>query len=163
ADDIGGAHLTYDKRKTLMEMVIANADGPAPIPKYKTARENLEHVVYDAGGVFGGHGGLAHPHGSQAHSGELAKVPTPHHRYWPAVQNYENPFTPERRAALSKSMVPVIAFSSTNIAPDWPEKVEKSAHETGAPANDVSFTKLDGTGHLDVLCGTESEAKVFAP
>jgi pimeloyl-ACP methyl ester carboxylesterase len=49
ADDIGGAHLTYDKRKTLMEMVIANPDGPAPIPKYKTTRENLEHVVNDAG------------------------------------------------------------------------------------------------------------------
>ena len=47
-DDIGGAHLTYDKRKTLMEMVIANPDGPAPIAKYKTARENLEHVVYDS-------------------------------------------------------------------------------------------------------------------
>ena len=46
ADDIGGEHLTYDKRHTLMQMVIDNPDQPAPIPKYKTARENLEHVVY---------------------------------------------------------------------------------------------------------------------
>jgi dienelactone hydrolase len=48
ADDIGGKHLTYDKRHTLMQMVIDNPDQPAPIPKYKTARENLEHVMYDA-------------------------------------------------------------------------------------------------------------------
>jgi pimeloyl-ACP methyl ester carboxylesterase len=39
ADDIGGAHLTYDKRKVLMDAVIANPDGPAPLAKYKSARE----------------------------------------------------------------------------------------------------------------------------
>ena len=48
AVDVGGKHLTYDKRRTLMQMVIDNPDQPAPIPKYKTARENLEHVMYDA-------------------------------------------------------------------------------------------------------------------
>src|SRR5271168_3395482 len=57
ADDVGGEHLTYDKRYKLMQMVIENPDQPAPIPKYKTARENLEHVVFDAGGLFGGKGG----------------------------------------------------------------------------------------------------------
>ncbi len=102
ADDIGGAHLTYDKRKTLMEMVIANPDGPAPIPKYKTARENLEHVVYDAGGVFGGHGGLANPQGGKSDPVELAKLLITYDRYWPTVQDYENPFTPERLAALGQ-------------------------------------------------------------
>ncbi len=161
ADDIGGKHLTYDKRKTLMEMVIANSDGPAPIPKYKTAGENLEHVVYDAGGVFGGHGGLANPQGGKSNVVELAKLLVTYDRYWPTVQDYENPFTAERLATLGKSMVPVIAFSSANIAPDWPAMVEKSAHSTGA--KDVSFTKLDGTGHLDVLCGNLSEGMVFAP
>ena len=159
-DDIGGAHLTFDKRKTLMEMVIANPDGPAPIPKYKTTRENLEHVVRDAGGVFGGHGGLANPP-AKSDAVELAKLLITYDRYWPTVQDFENPFTPDRLAALEKSQVPVIAFSSTNIAPDWPAMVEKSAHSTGS--KEVSFTKLDGTGHLDVLCGTESEAMVFVP
>ena len=161
ADDIGGKHLTYDKRKTLMEMVIANADGPAPIPKYKTARENLEHVVYESGGVFGGHGGLANPQGGKSDAVELAKLLITYDRWWPTVQDFENPFTPDRLAALKQSMVPVIAFSSTNIAPDWPTMVEQSAHATGSSA--VSFTKLDGDGHLDVLCGTESEGMVFAP
>jgi pimeloyl-ACP methyl ester carboxylesterase len=163
ADDIGGAHLTYDKRKKLMEMVIANADGPAPIPKYKTARENLEHVVYDAGGVFGGHGGLANPQGGKSDAVELAKLLITYDRYWPTVQDYENPFMPDRLAALKKSQVPVLAFASTNIATDWPAMVQESSHSTGAPAKDVSFTKLDGTGHLDVLCGNLSEGMVFAP
>lgn len=161
ADDIGGAHLTYDKRKTLMEMVIANPDGPAPIPKYKTTRENLEHVVYDAGGAFGGHGGLANPQGGKSDAVVLAKLLITYDRYWPTVQDFENPFTPDRIAALKKSQVPVLAFSSTNIAPDWPSMVEQSAHSTGA--KDVRFTKLDGAGHLDVLCGNLSEEMVFAP
>jgi pimeloyl-ACP methyl ester carboxylesterase len=160
-DDIGGKHLTYDKRKTLMEMVIANPDGPAPIPKYKTARENLEHVVNEAGGLFGGHGGLANPLDGKSDAVELAKLLLTYDRYWPTVQDFENPFTPDRLAALEQSKVPVIAFASTNIAPEWPTMVEQSAHSTGA--KDVSFTKLDGAGHLDVLCGNESEAIVFAP
>ncbi|MGH7248700.1 MAG: alpha/beta fold hydrolase, partial [Pseudomonadota bacterium] len=63
ADDIGGRHLTFSKRQVLMEAVIKNPNGPAPLPRYKTAAENLAHVVYDAGGVFGGHGGLANPLG----------------------------------------------------------------------------------------------------
>src|SRR5690242_9487243 len=53
ADDIGGRHLTYEKRNTLMEIVIKDLNAPAPIPKYKTAGENLEHVVYDSAD-FGG-------------------------------------------------------------------------------------------------------------
>jgi pimeloyl-ACP methyl ester carboxylesterase len=161
ADDIGGAHLTYDKRKTLMEMVIANPDGPAPIPKYKTTRENLEHVVNDAGGVFGGHGGLANPEGGKSDAVELAKLLLVYDRYWPAVQDHENPFTADRLATLKKSSVPVIAFASTNIASEWPSMVEQSAHSTGSDS--VSFTRLDGDGHLDVLCGNDSEEKVFEP
>ncbi len=161
-DDIGGAHLTYDKRKTLMEMVIANPDGPAPIPKYKTTRENLEHVVRDAGGVFGGHGGLANPP-AKSDAVELAKLLITYDRYWPTVQDFDNPFTPDRLATLEKSKVPVIAFASTNIATEWPAKVEQAAHSTGADAKDVSVTKLDGAGHLDVLCGNDAETIVFAP
>jgi pimeloyl-ACP methyl ester carboxylesterase len=160
ADDIGGAHLTYDKRKALMELVIGNPDGPAPIPKYKTARENLEHVVRDAGGVFGGHGGLANPP-DKSDAVELAKLLITYDRYWPKVQDFENPFTPDRLAALKKSGVPVIAFASTNIAPNWPSMVEEAAHSTGS-AN-VRFTKFNGDGHLDVLVGNDSEEMVFAP
>ena len=161
ADDIGGEHLTYDKRYKLMQMVIENPDQPAPIPKYKTARENLEHVVYDAGGFFGGHGGLANPQGGYSDAVVLAKLLIGYDRYWPAVQDGENPFTPELLAALKASKIPVIAFASTNFGADWPGQIEASAKSTGAP--DPSFTKLDKWGHLDVLAGTKSEHEVFAP
>ncbi len=161
ADDIGGEHLTYDKRYKLMQMVIENPDQPAPISKYKTARENLEHVVYDAGGFFGGHGGLANPQGGFSDAVVLAKLLIGYDRYWPAVQDGENPFTPKLLAALKASRIPVIAFASTNFGAQWPGQVEESAKSTGAP--DPSFTRLDKWGHLDVLAGTKSESEVFAP
>jgi len=160
-DDISGAHLTFDKRKDLMDMVIADPNGPAPIEKYKTAKENLEHVVYDAGGIFGGHGGLADPLAAKSDAVELAKVLITYDRYWPAVQDYENPFTPTLLTALKKSNTPVIAFCSTNISAQWPKLVADSAQSTGG--KDVCVTTLTGCGHLDVLCGTSCESVVFRP
>ena len=161
ADDVGGEHLTFDRRYKLMQMVIENPDQAAPIPKYKTARDNLEHVVYDAGGFFGGKGGLANPQGGFSDPIVLAKLLISYDRYWPAVQDGENPFTPEVLASLRASKIPVIAFASTNFGAKWPGMVEASAKSTSGP--DPSFAKFDGWGHLDVLAGTQSESKVFAP
>ncbi len=158
ADDVGGKHLTYDKRHTLMQMVIDNPDQPAPIPKYKTARENLEHVMYDAAP---GNGAFANMQGGFSDPVVLAKLLIAFDRYWPAVQDSENPFTPALLASLQASKIPVIAFASTNFGADWPGQVEAASKSTGAP--DPSFTKFDGWGHLDVLAGTKSEANVFAP
>ncbi len=161
ADDIGGEHLTYDRRYKLMQMVIENPDQAAPIPKYKTARDNLEHVVYDAGGFFGGKGGLANPQGGFSDPVVLAKLLISYDRYWPAVQDGENPFTPEVLASLKASKIPVVAFASTNFGAKWPTMAEASARSTGAP--DPSFAKFDRWGHLDVLAGTKSDSEVFAP
>lgn len=158
ADDIGGKHLTYDKRRTLMQMVIENPDQPAPIPKYKTARENLEHVMYDAAP---GNGAFANMQAGHSDAVVLAKLLIAYDRYWPSVQDGENPFTPELLATLKASKIPVIAFASTNFGAQWPGDVEAASKSTGAP--DPSFTKLDGWGHLDVLAGTKSESQVFAP
>jgi pimeloyl-ACP methyl ester carboxylesterase len=158
-DDIGGAHLTYEKRHFLMQSVIANPDGPAPLPKYRTARENLMHVVYDAR-EFGGKGGLANPQRGFSDPVVLARVLIGYDRYWPAIQDYNNPFTPELLKSLKESKIPVIAFSSTNIAPDWPAWVLSSAKSTGT---DPTFSKLEGWGHLDVLCGNYAQAKVYQP
>jgi len=158
ADDIGGKHLTYDKRYKLMQMVIENPDQPAPIPKYKTARENLEHVMFDAAP---GNGAFANMPGGYSDAVVMAKLLIGFDRYWPSVQNGENPFTPQMLASLKASKIPVIAFASTNFGADWPGQVEESAKSTGAP--DPSFTRLDNWGHLDVLAGTKSESQVFAP
>jgi pimeloyl-ACP methyl ester carboxylesterase len=159
-DDLAGKNLTWEKRQFLMEAVIANPNGPAPLPKYQTAAENLEHVVYDSK-EFGGKGGLANPFDGYSSPVVLARMLVGYDRYWPAVQNYQNPFTPELRDALQASKVPVIAFASTNIAPDWSTWVSESAHATGS--DDVTFQVFPKWGHLDVLCGTQAQAQVFVP
>jgi pimeloyl-ACP methyl ester carboxylesterase len=161
ADDIGGRHLTYEKRRALMEAVIRDPGGPAPLPKYKTAAENLEHVVYDADGLFGGHGGLANPQGGFSDPSVLARVLIGYDRWWPAVQDYDNPFDASALARLRASKIPVIAFASTNISAKWPAMVAESAAATGS--TEVTVKRLDGWGHLDVICGTHAESEVYAP
>jgi dienelactone hydrolase len=161
ADDVGGRHLTYDKRRALLEAVIRDPGGPAPLPKYKTAAENLEHVVYDADGLFGGHGGLANPQGGFSDPAVLARVLVGYDRWWPAVQDYDNPFDATALARLGASKIPVIAFSSTNISAKWPAMVTESAAATRS--KDVTVTRLKGWGHLDVICGTHAESEVYAP
>jgi pimeloyl-ACP methyl ester carboxylesterase len=160
ADDIGGRHLTYEKRNVLLEIVIKDPDAPAPIPKYKTAGENLEHVVYDSAD-FGGHGGLANPIGGFSTPDVLARVLIRYDRYWPAIQDGENSFTRAILESLERSKIPVIAFSSTNISKEWPARVTKSASSTGG--SDVTVKQLAGWGHLDVICGTHAEEQVFEP
>ena len=160
ADDIGGRHLTYEKRNVLLEIVIKDPNAPAPIPKYKTAAENLEHVVYDSAD-FGGHGGLANPMGGFSTPDVLARMLIRYDRYWPAIQDGENSFTPAILESLERSKIPVIAFSSTNISKEWPARVTKSASSTGS--SDVTVTQLAGWGHLDVICGTHAEEQVFEP
>jgi len=159
ATDIGGRSLTYEKRKALLELVIRDPGAPAPIAKFRTARENLEHVVYDSKG-FGGRGGLANPIGGYSDAVTLAHVLLTYDRYWPAVQDSEDPLTAALRQRLAASKIPVLAFSSTNIAPDWPAEVKRSAAATGT---DPSVIVLSGWGHLDVLCGTDAEKNVYAP
>lgn len=161
ADDIAGHHLTYAKRQALMRAVIRDPGGPAPLPKYKTAAENLAHVVYHADGFFGGHGGLANPLGGFSKPTVLARVLIGYDRWWPAVQNYENPFDAHVIAELRASKIPVIAFSSTNISPAWPAEVARSARATGSA--DVTVEQLAGWGHLDVICGNYAEKQVYEP
>ena len=160
AEDVAGKHLTWDNRAALLRLVIANPHAPAPIAKYKDAADNLNHVVYDSAG-FGGKGGLANPFGGFSDPSILARVLITYDRYWPITQDYEDSFTPVKMAALQRSQIPVLAFSSTNIAPDWSDRVARSAAVTDSPKTRV--IKLDGWGHLDVICGRQAEREVFAP
>jgi pimeloyl-ACP methyl ester carboxylesterase len=158
ADDVSGKHLTWDKRQTLMRLVIDNPDAPAPLPEFKSAADNLNHVVYASAG-FGGKGGLANPLAGLADPSVLARMLIRYDRYWPNVQDYEDSFTPAILDSLRRSRIPVIAFSSTNIAPDWSQEVAKSAGSTGS--QDVTVKILRNWGHLDVICGTFAKHEVF--
>lgn len=160
ADDVSGKHLTWDKRQQLMRAVINDPNAPAPLPQFKSAADNLSHVVYDSAG-FGGKGGLANPVAGLADPSVLARVLIRYDRYWPNVQDCEDSFTPAMAASLGSSGIPVLAFSSTNISPNWPQEVAKSAASTGS--QDVTVNNLHNWGHLDVICGTRAEHQVFAP
>jgi len=160
ADDVSGRRLTWNKRQALLRLVIDDPDAPAPVPTYKTAAENLAHVVYDSK-EFGGKGGLSNPFGGYAYASVLARVLIRYDRYWPNIQDYEDSFTPLLARALANSKLPIIAFASTNIAPDWPKRVAKSAAATAS--GDITVKTLRNWGHLDVICGTHAMAQVFAP
>ena len=160
ADDVGGKHLTWDKRQELMQLVIKNPDAPAPIPQFKTAADNLNHVAFASAG-FGGKGGLSNPFAGLADPAVLARVLVKYDRYWPNIQDYENSFTPAILDSLRHSQIPVLAFSSTNIGAEWPSRVASSAKSTGA--KDVTVRILKNWGHLDVICGTAAERQVFVP
>jgi pimeloyl-ACP methyl ester carboxylesterase len=159
ATDISGRSLTWDKRKALLEAVIRDPDGPAPIAKFSTAAENLDHVVYESKS-FGGRGGLANPLGGYSDAVTLARILISYDRYWPAVQDREDPMTPELGERLSGSKIPVLAFASTNIGLQWTAGVKGGAALTGAAPQVIV---LPGWGHLDVLCGTHAQARVYAP
>jgi hypothetical protein len=160
AEDVAGKHLTWDKRAALLQLVIDNPHAPAPLTKYKDAADNLDHVVYDSAG-FGGKGGLANPLDGFSDASVLARVLITYDRYWPIVQDYEDSFPPPVIDALRRSRIPLMAFSSTNIAPDWPDLVARSAATTGSPQTHV--TRLQGWGNLDVICGRRSAAEVLTP
>jgi pimeloyl-ACP methyl ester carboxylesterase len=160
AEDVSGQHLTWAKRAALLQLVLANPHAPAPIPGYRNAADNRDHVAYGAA-AFGGKGGLANPLGGFSSAPVLAALLLTFDRYYPSIQDYEDPLTPARSSALAKSGIPVLAFSSTNITPDWPAKVAHSATLTGSP--DVTVKRLDGWGHLDVIAGTLARRQVFIP
>ena len=60
--DVSGKHLTWEKREALLRLVIENPAAPAPIPDYKSASDNFDHVVYNSA-EFGGKVALANPFG----------------------------------------------------------------------------------------------------
>jgi pimeloyl-ACP methyl ester carboxylesterase len=159
ATDVGGRSLTWDKRKALLEAVIRDPDGPAPIAKFRTAAENLDHVVYESK-AFGGRGGLANPLGGYSDAVTLARVLITYDRYWPAVQDREDPMPAGMSERLTAAKIPVLAFSSTNIGPHWAASVKSGASQTGTKPQVIV---LPGWGHLDVLCGTHAQAQVYAP
>lgn len=159
ATDVAGKHLTWDKRQALLTMVIENPGQPAPLPQFKSAGDNLAHVIYSSA-AFGGKGGLANPYGGFTNLRVIARVLFGFDRYWPAIQDYDDAGTiPTNTLAISK--IPILAFSSTNMSADWPQRVRDSAAATDS--RDVTVTPLKGWGHLDVICGTHAGAEVFAP
>jgi len=76
-------------------------------------------------------------------------------RWWPrAVLTSAAPARPARQ-------LPVLAFASTNLGPDWVGRVRAAANTFGGAR--AMVLELPGYGHLDVLVGETAARDVYQP
>ncbi len=154
AIDVAGGRLSFDARRTLMEAVIANPDGPSPLAGFASAGEALKSVLYSAPS-FGGRGGLANTRDEVSDPTVLATLLRGYDRWWPrsAVAG--------RAPSPPAEPVAVLAFASGRLGPAWAERVRRSATAFGKER--ATIVELPGYGHLDVLVAREAARDVFAP
>jgi pimeloyl-ACP methyl ester carboxylesterase len=150
--DVGGSRLPYAERQSLLTTVLSDPRAPSPLPGYASAGEALAGVLHTAPS-FGGDGGLASDGVSDVRV--LATLLRGYDRWWP-------------RAALEAGdaprpaqQVPVLAFASSRMGPDWSLRVEASARAYGGA--DTTVRELPGYGHLDVLVARRAAREVFEP
>ncbi len=153
AIDVGGGRLPYDERRRLLAAVLADAASPSPMPGYATAGEALADVVFTARS-FGGAGGLSAAKSGVTDLRSLATLLATYDRWWPRAALGGPIVTPSRR-------VPLLAFTSTNMGPEWTHGVRDGAVAFGGPDADVR--ELPGWGHVDVLVGRDVAELVAAP
>ncbi|HUE30579.1 MAG TPA: hypothetical protein VMR79_06875 [Verrucomicrobiae bacterium] len=154
AIDVGGNRLPFAERKRLLADVIADPRRPSPVPGFTDAGAALADILYTAPS-FGGHGGLANTRDGVSDVRLLATLLASYDRWWPrAALDAEAPPHPSRT-------LPVLAFASTGLGPEWVKRVHDSAAAYGGPTAVV--LDLPGYGHLDVLVGHRAAQDVFEP
>jgi len=152
--DVGGSRLPFPERERLLAQVMASATGPSPVAGFGTAGAALTDLLYSAPS-FGGHGGLSNAAGGVSDVEVLAALLRRYDRWWPrAALDARAPERPARR-------LPVLAFATTNMGPEWVERVRTSATAYGE--GDATVHELPGYGHLDVLVGRRAAQDVFEP
>ena len=152
--DVGSARLAYAERARLLDAVIANPDGPSPIPGYASAEAALADILFTSKS-FGGDGGLSAAKDGVSEIEPLAHLLRMYDRWWPrGVLTGAAPKPPG-------TPLPVLAFSSTRMGPQWTERVEASARQWGGAQAQVRM--LPDFGHLDVLVGRAAPHLVFEP
>jgi pimeloyl-ACP methyl ester carboxylesterase len=153
AIDVGGGRLPWDERDRLLRTVIASPENPSPVPGYTTAGEALADVVYTSP-TFGGHGGLSAARDGVADVGAVARLLASYDRWWPRAALGGSAVTPSRT-------LPLLAFASRNMGPQWIERVRAGARAFGGDRAIVH--ELPRYGHVDVLVGAWAERLVFEP
>jgi pimeloyl-ACP methyl ester carboxylesterase len=152
--DVGGARLPYPERARLLADVVADPARPSPIAGYASAGEALADVLYSAKS-FGGSGGLTNARGGVSDVRTIATLLRSYDRWWPrAAVDAREPGEPTRR-------IPVLAFASTNMGPEWIERVRASATAWGGDG--ATVRELPRYGHLDVLVARRAAQDVFEP
>ncbi len=164
ASDVGGSR-GWDARQAQAEAVIANPDGPAADPQFKTIGDQLAHVLQTAWLP----GGLANPEGGVSRPVVLAQLLKGYDRWYPAIQDIDGKTIASAADAPDSDLdnlwgelqMPILLFVSTGMGGDWVINAIHSAVHSGS--NDVTLNLLERYGHLDVLVGEEAAADVFAP
>jgi len=153
AIDVGGSRLPFAERRRLLDQVVADANAPSPLPGFPTAGAALAHILSTAP-LFGREGGLA----AGARISEisvLAALLRSYDRWWPSAAVGGPPPRPP------KTPLPVLAFASTNMGPEWVDRVRAGARAYGGA--DAEVRELAGYGHLDVLVARRATQDVFQP
>jgi len=154
AIDVGGSRLPYAERRRLLAEVIADPRRPSPVPGYASAGDALADILYTAQS-FGGQGGLANTRDEVSDLRLLATLLASYDRWWPRAA-LEAPAPPRPGHTL-----PVFAFASTKLGPEWVKRVHDSAGAYGGAQ--ATVRDLPGYGHLDVLVGRRAAQDVFEP
>lgn len=164
ASDVGGSR-GWEARQQLMRAVIADPNGPASDPAFKTIGAQLAHVLQTAWGP----GALANPEGGASDPAVLARLLVGYDRYYPAVQDIDGKAISSEADAPDTALddrwgrleIPVLLFANTGMGAEWVLTALYSAAHAGS--KDVTFAVLEGYGHLDVLVGERAAADVFDP
>jgi pimeloyl-ACP methyl ester carboxylesterase len=155
AIDVGGNRLPFAERQQLLAAVAADPGRASPVPGFTTAGEALAQILHTSP-AFGGNGGLANTRDGVSDLSVLAMLLRSYDRWWPRASLEAGPLT-ERPTAP----VPVLAFASSRLGPEWTERVRASARAFGGP--DAVVRELPAYGHLDVLVGRRAARDVFEP
>src|SRR5579883_547861 len=152
--DVASTRLPWPLRRALLTAVIADPTGPSPLPGYASAGAALADVLWTSQS-FGGQGGLSAARDGMSDLQLLARLLAGEDRWWPRAVLTAKPPRPPR------SPLPVLAFASTRMGPQWVEEVRAAARAWGGPRAQVR--ELPGYGHLDVLVGRSAARDVFEP
>jgi pimeloyl-ACP methyl ester carboxylesterase len=154
AIDVGSGRLPFVERDRLLADVMADPQRASPLSGFPTAGEALGQVLWSSP-TFGGQGGLANTRDAVSDVRLLATLLRSYDRWWPrATLAASAPAPPSRQ-------LPVLAFASTKLGPDWVARVHASAERWGGAA--ARIRDLPGYGHLDVLVGRRAAQDVFEP
>ena len=151
--DVGSPRLPFSERARLLEAVAADPTGPSPLPGYPSAGAALADILYTSAS-FGGQGGLSDAKEGVADIQLLAQLLRTYDRWWPRAAL-------EAKVSARRAPLPVLAFSSANMGPEWIEHVRASATAFGGPGATVHVLPLHG--HIDVLVGRRAPQQVYEP
>jgi len=152
--DVAGGRLSWPDRAQLLDAAVADPGGASPVPGAPTAGQALADVLWSAPS-FGGRGGLSAASDGVSDITVVARLLRSYDRWWPRATLAAGAPKPPRKP------LPLLAFASGNLGPQWVTSVKASAHAFGGDRAVVR--EVPRHGHLDVLVAKDAAHLVFEP